>query len=451
MSNLPSYHSANYRREFNTDEFVQSIVDKVVVNLGRNLSPPEMRETRSFIRKMDPDLLAPRYFKKTVGIMASTLSSSFKSFDCTKPQDLNIQQKLKQTIGISSESGTSHSIYDNPSYQLQHAQSNMTDPIRQINHLETFNENIETGMPNTIDNLLGLSNINEAVRIINPSSLLRKNYIMLDSRYRLLDGDVNGKIKSFKWTYIIHSQASAQGTVNIIGNVRDIVSMRVYPFRIPYVESADNKYSRISVLIEEFAQSFIAHEDRKFHFMLQSEIDTAFINLLTDKFNDGHFHFEKPVSEIKSLTVSFGSPIEKIEFDRDRDNCYIDYFSLTPLTKISTGVPGELNKHNLSNGDRVYFSRFDIGELDPALLQQISINKDIKKNINRTEGFLITVIDDFNFSIDYDTSNIQNPLPDTLAVPLLDIFVFHVFYGSKRVFLPLELTYIRPETGNLHN
>lgn len=463
MLHLPHYHAANYPREFNTDEFYQKIIDGVVNKIGRPLLSTEKEQTIKFIQKMDPDLLAPQYQEKTINIMVSTLTNEFKKFDCRTPEYSDSQEKLRQTIGISSESGTSHSIYDNPNYVLARAQTDRisdkkSQPIRSladepldIKALVTEGDmSAKNVTPSSkqaiIDNLLGMTNADEAVRLLNPESLLRKNYLMLDSRYRVLDRDVNGKISSFQWTYILQSQASSQGTVNVIGNVRDIVALRIYPFRIPYVESADNKYSRISVLIDEFAQSFIAHENRKFQFMLQSEIDSAFINLLTNKYNDGFFYFEKPVPEIKTLTVTFGSPVEPILFDRDRDDCQIDYFSIAPLTKITTGKPGSLNEHNLSNGDRVYFSNFDVGVVTLPL--QNEENQKIKTAINRTEGFLVTVIDAFNFSIAYDSSNIQNPLPDPLSIPSLDIFVFQVFYGSKRIFLPIELTYIMPEPGH---
>ena len=44
----------------------------------------------------------------------------------------------------------------------------------------------------------------------------------------------------------------------INGKIRDIIGIRIYPFRIPYIELGDNKYSRISILVKEFqTQSFI--------------------------------------------------------------------------------------------------------------------------------------------------------------------------------------------------
>ena len=217
------------------------------------------------------------------------------------------------------------------------------------------------------------------------------------------------------------------------GVVRDIIALRIYPCRIPYVDSADNKYSRISVLIGNYsAQSFIAHEYRKFHFMLKSEIDTSFINLETNKYNDGFVHFTKPTA-LQDFDVSFASPIEQILFDNDVDSCRFDYFGISPLTRVTT-----TENHNLANGDRVYFSDFKVGDISPELTEQQAVNDLIKDTINRTSGFLITYIDDTNFSIDYDTSNIQNPIDRSTDV----------YYGSKRIFLPLEITYILPELNS---
>jgi hypothetical protein len=415
---------------YNTLKFYQKIIDMVVVKIGRPLSTHEEYETKNFIKNVDPKLLTPAYETKTMGIMVTTLVGEFKKFDCTKPRYDDSQQTIRNTIGISSEAGTSHSIYENKNISLTKSNPEQTTkPTKST----------------TVENLLGLSTAVEAVRLLNPDSLLRKVYLMLDSRYRVLD--TTNSLNEFKWDYILQSGINTQGSVSVIGNVRDIVALRVYPFRIPYAESADNKYSRVSLFIKEFgAQSFVAHENRNFHFMLESEVDGSFINLITDKYNDGFFYLSKPVTTINNLTISFGSPVQPVIFDKDRDSCQIDYFSIAPLTKITIGYPN-VNKHNLVNGDRVYFSNFNVGDISPLLPIQNQINQDVKKNINDSEGHLITVIDPYSFSIDYDSSIIQNPLPDIILNPTRTVFIFDVFYGSKRIFLPIELTYIMPESG----
>ena len=428
------YQSNNYPREFNTDEFYKKIIKNVISVIGRPLIKTEIDETINFIKKLDPSLLSPLYQAKTIKIVVDTLVDEFKSFKCNKPQYSDSQQNLRETIGATSETGTAYSIYDKPT-----PSTNVTTPAPPSTNTTVQSSTNTTTQPSNISNLLGITSSNDAARALNPDSFLRKNYIMLDSRYRDLTGTNSDGITAFSWNYVLQSLSLAQGTVNIVGNVRDIVALRIYPSRIPYVLSADNKYSRISILITELSsQSFISHEKRNFHFMLRSVIDDNFIDLDTHDYNDGYFYFEKPITTLNRLTLTFGSPLEPVVFDKDRDVCTIDYFSIQPLTKITTGSLSSPNPHNLINGDTVYFTYFKTGYIDPVLVSEILIDETIVNNINRLSGWIITVIDDFSFSIIYDTSTIQSPI---------SLLEFNVYYGSKRMFIPIELTYIMPEPG----
>jgi hypothetical protein len=429
------YNPENNNRNFTNETFYKNVIKSVEKKIKRGLSRSEINESISFIKKLDPALLSPEYQGKTIPIMITTLSKEFQKFDCKISEYNDSQQILKETIGLTSESGTAHGVYDDPTFYLR------TQKKSDIDKLPNIPQNIPQNIPpNNINKFLGISNSEDAVRVMNPNALHRKNFMLLDSRYRILSGSTIDGISTFSWNYVLKSQIEAQGSVNIIGNVRDIVAMRVFPFRIPYVESADNKYSRISMFVEELgSQAFVAHENRKFHFMLRSSIDSEFIDLETNKFNDGFFYFEKPITTLNTLTLSFGSPLEKITFPNDRSWCSIDYFSLSPLTLITTYVNSplgsSLQEHGLNNGDRVYFELFNVGDVPSALIDQKLINDTIKETINRVDGFLVTVIDSTSFNINYDTSDIQNPLPNIR---------FRVFFGSKRMFIPVELTYIMP-------
>jgi hypothetical protein len=393
---------------------------QVSFKLKRPLIIGEKTQVTTFIRKLDPKLLKPVYRDKTIPIMIDTLVKEFASFKCGEPLYNDTKPIFKKTIGKSSESGTTHGIYDNPNYGVSSQK-----PIVQSNPDPEFK----------IQELLGMKNASEITRILNPSSLYRKNYMVLDSRYRITTEQSPPSVRSFEWNYVQKNQNTTQGSVNVIGNVRDIVGFRVYPFRIPYVFNADNSYSRVTMLIEELSsQAFIAHENRKFQFMFRSTVDNEFIYLETNKFNDGYFWFEKPITTLEKLTISFGNPIEKIIFDRDRDYCIIDYFAIAPATQITTDQP-----HNLANGDLVYFEDFDVGVVNPILNNQVLINQQIKVLINRTSGHQITVINPTTFSIPATTNTIQNPIANIR---------FKVFYGSKRAFIPIEIIYIQPESGD---
>ena len=425
MSSKHQYHSANYSRVYNSPEFIQQINTSVSKELNRQLQTQEKNEIVNFIRKIDPNLFRQESKGRTIQLMIETLVKEFSQSICESSDPIDTHSILTNLIGTTSESSTTHSIYD--------AGYNDTNQVKIHRPLsERITQPAPVDSNTHITSLFGLQNATDVVRKLNPKSMLRKNYMFLDSRYRILDTSPSNGITRFSWAYTLGSQHTEQGTVNLIGNVRDIIGFRVYPFRIPYVESADNSYARISMLIHDFdAQAFIAHENRKFHFMFKSSIDSDFIELDTDKQNDGYFWFERPVTVATNISISFGSPLEPITFDNDRDIVTaVDYFGITPLTQVTTTEP-----HNLNNGDRVYFNRFNIGSINPLLKDQNDINNAIKEKMNRTTGFLITVIDSNKFSIEFDTSLIQNPLSDP----------FNVYYGSKRLFIPIEITYINPD------
>jgi len=437
------YHDSNYKRPFNTEEFYGEIVDKVSEKLKRQLETTEISQVKTFIRKIDPDLLKPSHKNKSISIMVDTLVNEFSSYECLKPA-FETQQFLRNTIGLTSESGTTHGVYDNAAYSQkkvkkkpssnskQSKQSDQTDE-KKSSQLSVI-QNVDT--PFEIESLFGLTSIDAAVRSLNPASLTRKNYMFMDSRYRGDASNSHQRISEYTWGYVQKSQLTSDGFVNVIGNVREIIGLRIYPFRIPYDTTADNnKYARVSILIKELeSQSFIAHEQRKFHFMARSTVDNKFIELDTDDFNDGYFWFEKPITTIPSLTLTFGNPIEKISFDNDRDSCTIDYFGIAPLTQITTS-----SNHNLASGDLVYFTKFDVGT-NPIPQQKI-INQNIKNEINRTSGYVITVITPTTFSIAFQSNGILNPIAN---------ITFDVFYGSKRMFVPMELIYIQPEITSAH-
>jgi hypothetical protein len=441
-----AYHSTNFKRDTNTKELLDIILKNVAVGMNRKLQTNEHNQIINFIGKIDPDLLQPRYKNNTINLMSKTLIDEFKKYN--GKQDMKYddsQQIIRDVIGISSESGTSHGIYDNPNFyknqnndrnELDEYNSNEMNPNRVSSNTSDKTDNAK------LSNLLGIRTSEEMVRVLNPKSLYKKNYFILDSRYRSSDGSNNlsNTIDKYIWDFNLNTQPNDDNSsVNVIGNMRDIVAMRIYPFRIPYSALIDNKYKRISVLIDELSsQAFVAHEKRKFHFMLGTDIDSNFLNLSTDKFNDGHFYFEKPITTLEKISVSFGNPLERVSFNLDRSNYQVDNFSIAPLTKITTYYTNnvDLFPHNLNNGDRVYLSGYSVGSTDPILVDQYQINTTIQSNINNVNGYTITVINNNCFSINLDTSLIQNPLNITFS---------NVYFGSSRVFIPMEITYIMPQ------
>lgn len=144
------------------------------------------------------------------------------------------------------------------------------------------------------------------------------HYVSLDTAHRFIDGGGGaGNIKKFNWKFA-HTRGLVGGFFNVTSeNLGNIVAMRIYQPRIPYVASMDTNAKRVSILIEEFSsQSFIA-EGRRFHFILRPDFltsDGTYIECASEREEENVFEFATPITEVNSLTLSFGNPYTTIEF-----------------------------------------------------------------------------------------------------------------------------------------
>lgn len=238
-----------------------------------------------------------------------------------------------------------------------------------------------------IESIYGF-NLENLLKYIHKPVLNYHEYILLDSRYRSLDNDGSS---NYSWTHI-NNFLRSQGTINSIGEIKNIKSITILPYRIPYHKTAITLYNRISLSIEEFfTQSIIAHEQKTFHFIGRPTVDNIinprWIDIETDEFAKGKIKFNKPITTLDTITLNFGSPLEKIYFDKDR----LD-------GKLSFGNPTIIlfdEHHNLNNAEIVYISNFNT----------IS-NTTLLSLLNSTIGHSCTVINDFSISIPVDSSSL---------------------------------------------
>jgi hypothetical protein len=252
-----------------------------------------------------------------------------------------------------------------------------------------------------IESVFGLHDISTIVKKVNePISSVNTAYFILDSRYRILGNDGTS---FFKWGHI-NSLVRSQGTYNSVGNIRDIINVKLLPFRIPSVASAITPYNRISTFIQELCpQSYVAHEDSRFHFLGDvKSIVGKWIEVDPDNFSKGEFKFNKPITHLDSITMSFGSPLEPIIFDKDRLQGTISTY----------GNPTEIEfpeLHNLTTGDIVYITKFNTKNPDG---DDLLINQ-----INKSSGNIATVINSTKISIPVNTSSLASTLTGTITAP----------------------------------
>jgi hypothetical protein len=257
-------------------------------------------------------------------------------------------------------------------------------------------------VPINVDSVFGYTDIAKLVKkAVTPVSSVNNAYLLLDTRHRILENDGT---EYFSWGHM-NQLTTSQGTVNSLGNIRDIISILMMPYKIPNVQTTQNPYDLITVSIEEFTpQSIVAHEDRRFHFIgciNRSESDDRWLRVCNDDYHKAEYKFNKPITSIDTLTLKFGNPLEPIFFDKDR----------LPGT-ITYGTPTIINfteNHNILTGDAVYIDNFIT--INPAF-DSTPIN-----GINSRNGVISTVLTPTSISIPVDTSSINKVLTGTISTP----------------------------------
>ena len=138
------------------------------------------------------------------------------------------------------------------------------------------------------------------------------------------------------------------------------------------------------------------------------------------------FYFRKPITLLSSLTLSFGTPLQPLLFDKDR-LVYDGALTYVAPDLIFTTTEDP----NLSNGDLVYMTDFTTSSTTDVLLVQ---------TINRSRGNVIHSVNNaiFQFSIDITG----------FTAPTAPFSVGEVYFGSKRINFKLQFTYVSSKDLN---
>lgn len=257
-----------------------------------------------------------------------------------------------------------------------------------------------------IDSIFGIGDVASLVKQINePNSSVNTVYLLLDTRYRTLENDGT---EFFSWCHI-NNLVRSQGTVNSVGNLKNIITITLMKYRIPAVANAINIYNRITVSIDEItAQSIVAHEDRRFHFMCHVDKHHGnFLELCSDDNFNGEFKFNKPITTLDTITIRFGSPLEPIIFDKDRLPGIITYGNPT--------IFNFTDPHNLYVPHALYGS--DIIYIDTFTTRNSKYDSLIINQITSHTGLVPTILTPTSFSIPVDSSNITTALTGTITPP----------------------------------
>lgn len=358
----------------NTPTFTMNIIQFIEKNIKREITNSEENSIITYVKEL-PNKLFLEYSANQIKqmIINNVLEDMFnKHCDANV---VNTHELLKKTIASD-------------------------------DHTHTFKEKkeIENSVNINLASAFGIDEISDLVKKVNePVSSINNAFLLLDTRYRELGNDGT---EYFTWGHI-NSLVRAQGTINSIGNIRDIISVTVFNYRMPAVSSAITPYGRISISIDELIpQSYIAHEKKRFHFICRIDHQVGnWLEICADDVSNGIYKFNKSITHLDSITIRFGSPLEPIIFDKDRLPGMITYANPTVINFSED--------HNLTNGDIVYLDNFTT--INPQY-DSVIINE-----INSTTGNVATVLSPTSIHISVDTSNIITTLTGTVTVPSITL------------------------------
>lgn len=301
-------------------------------------------------------------------------------------------------------------------------------------------KNLSKAYKNTFKNKEGLSNgetLNildmnmpdriETIKYLNYSSLIREEYIVVDSRYQNI---VNTDRSKIMFNLLTNTKTKSDNGGIIVGNtIKDIVQIEVFPFTIPYKSIFVNFYNKITLSINEWlSNSYEAYEGGQFHFVF--DIVKVDNNLIYLNPVDTTYSFSNPMNYIDSFTLSFGAMLPKITFDADRMYSYnldfTDEFGIITFDK----------EHNLITGDLVYISGFTTP--DPAR-DVVVIDE-----MNRHEGHTIVKKDNFSVLLNVNLSLVRHEVPIGSNIYPIDAFSHEilVYFACKRIQIPFRLKYL---------
>lgn len=382
MSESKYYNpSSNYNRMFNSEPYITQMITNIKNRLGRQMLSTEKMYLMQLLKSINPVVFDRKSPKEISTLIENKVIDEISNQSCVVEDAVNIHEMLKTELGVGSEPADSGDV----------AQPGGDGLVTQIT--SSFANQTE------VASILGLKTITELVAAVNPEIVNKTAYMLLDSRYRILDDDGTA---SFRWNFV-NNATYTQGTVNVIGDIKDITSIKVFPVKIPYTPQADNNYGRITMFIQEFsAQAFIGQENRKFHFVFAPEVQDRYVELNPKDNNNGLFKFKTPIVQLETLTVSFGSPLQPIIFDLDRQTMVIEAYGTT--TQLTCPYP-----HKLLTGDLVYISNFSTNNITST------IDLGISNAINNVNGVVVTYVDPYIFSIDINSSKLLYTGPGTIS------------------------------------
>lgn len=438
---IRSMHKMEGRNRILQQDVIHQIANKMSNEIGRPLDQIELRALISHIKKLDGN----KFRMMDINDAISQIAMGYLAFMNSRSQDHAIydtHEIMKQYIGggvpfspdrflIKKECGTTgltpsdltsvkkHGDYPG-AYAMFPRIERFTDGVNSEEKKQLTDADVDRDLQSHLK-----KKYDEADEVPVYGEWLRKNnmivprekstYVLLDSRYRVRSTATN----IFQWT-ISPNPSDSTGTVATVSPMQNIIYMQFSEFHIPYTASADNIYKKITLLIDEVqSAAVIAHENRHYHAMFDTEIQGNRILCKPDVTDDGRFRFAEPINFLKSITISFGGPFNPLTF-------LPDFYKVT----VSVNGPNStyltfLINHNVSDGEVVYITDFTTAR--PQIdFKAIAAITDVL-------GHTVAVVNNLTLEINTDLSTTTMLSPN----PTVECYI-----TTRRVLIPLRFVYL---------
>jgi hypothetical protein len=161
------------------------------------------------------------------------------------------------------------------------------------------------------------------------------------------------------------------------------------------------------------------------------------------KFNEGFYHFNKPITKIDTLTISISDPFELITIPK------YEFFNVQ-LTNVTTTT------FDLIFTEPHYYDNYDIFSLfiDDFTTSDTVTDSNFITWVNQQEHLLALYVDPYTLRVNYTTaksagvpytSHVQKILPPMTIPPVGTLSKCRVRINSQRVIMNFEFHYLESD------
>lgn len=273
---------------------------------------------------------------------------------------------------------------------------------------------ISTSISDHLMDEIKSDDINNTIQDYISDHKIRIAQVLLDSNNAQSVGN------DLRWDVVNYNIISS-GNVCVANSIKNIVGIQTNGFRMSH--TSYGLYPIFTMLIRELAaQSTIAHQNRRFHFMYQMSSITNFKPYdSTMSYREflpimNTYLFNRPVVELSSITISLANPLDVIRIPRKTITISSENFSSAVSSVITIG------DHQYKSGDLIYITGFNT--IDP-IGDVLLINA-----INSTSGITSTYVSPTQISIPV---NLVGKTPTSSTVTIVN--------NNMRVVFPINLLY----------